>query len=174
MTKIINNTKTKFADSVLKAISDAANASKNPQIVITGGIRLPEDQARIMAENLYNGKRISYLWAGQQIVAIFDANSKKLSKSEVIKLMEAKIIELAIKGQRVSAHCVTQEQYDKCNVIDISCRPENLPNPRDFVKELTKEVKMVKIITPFIDTEYKDSRVKKDKSEPCIHIEIFG
>lgn len=152
-------------------LSRAGEESKNPYITITSTIRPPRKQAMAMAENLYNGHKIAYAEAGRQVVAVFDANNGKLPRDKVEALMEAKIIELSLKGQRVSLHCVDGETYSKVNIFDISRQSTNTPNPRDLVKELAKYSEVKKIITPFASV-YNSPKVKVDAGEPAIHVEI--
>jgi hypothetical protein len=88
--------------------------------------------------------------------------------------MTAKIEELAKKGQLVTKHCVTKEQYAKKNIIDIS---KAISNPRDFVRFAETFTNITKIITPieaFKDIPYRflNSKVFIDKNEPAIHVEL--
>jgi hypothetical protein len=159
-----------LAKGVLELVDLSADKSANPRPAITSTWRSPQDQARAMCDNLYNGKRIRYAWAGQCIVDIFDANSKKMARSQVENLMVAKIIELSKKGYRVSKHCVSKEEYDRCNIFDIA--PSSMPNPRDFVKAMLESHKVIKVITPF-SSNYNDERVLIDAQEPAIHLEVM-
>ena len=52
--------------------------------------------------------------------------------------MEKKIIELSKIGKRVSLHCVSEEEYRKNNIVDISIA--KLKNPIDFTNELLKKL----------------------------------
>ena len=146
----------------------AANLSNNPVITINSGIRSQHRQATAMYDNLRNGKRIRYAAPGREVTAVFDAN-KARPKNDVINLMVAKIEELAKQNRLVSKHCVTIEQYKKNNIVDCS---KHIPNPRDFVKELIKDNSVTKIITPF-NSNYNNSKVIVDFSEPAIHVEIL-
>ena len=107
-----------------------ADATKNPDVVITSTLRAPEAQAKAMADNLYAGKRIRYRAPGAAVTKVFDDNCKKLARSEVEKLMVAEIERQAAMGQRVSLHCTTEELYSQCNIIDLSIT--RMKNPRDF------------------------------------------
>ena len=153
----------KTQDIILKA----ADASNNPQITITSGIRTPERQAKAMFDNLEKGIRIRYAAAGQEVVKVYDNCKKiKLSADEIVEQMSAMITKLY--PQKVSNHCVPILNYVQTNVLDIS---KSIPNPRDFVKALLKDAYVTKVITPF-DSDYNDKRVSFDSAEPAIHLEI--
>lgn len=161
-----------IADSVKELINRVADATNNPDIVITSTLRSPEAQAEAMATNLYNGKRIRYRAPGAAVTKVFDDNCRKLARSEVVKLMVAEIERQAEMGQRVSLHCVTEAQYDACNIIDLSVT--RMKNPRDFTNALAAEEKCRKIITPLTDTTYPSPKVSRDASEPALHVEILA
>ena len=150
----------------------AGGNSKNPSLMVNSGIRSPERQANAMYDNLAKGNRIAYAAPGREVVAIYDANSKK-PKGEVVKLMIAKINELSKKEQRVSQHCVSEEVYLAKNIVDVD---KAIPNPRDFVIELLKDPDVTRIITPFSSSKTSvyptDKRISVDVNEPAIHVEI--
>jgi len=148
-------------------LNKAAVYSKNPSIIITSGWRSPSRQANAMFENLSKGDRIRYAAAGREVMKVYNENAKR-HKEEIIELMIKKINELSAQGKRVSSHCVSEAEYRKLNIVDVS---KHIPNPRDFVKELVKEDAVVRVITP-ISSDYNNKKVSVDVSEPCIHIEI--
>ena len=155
-------------DTVKDLISRVADATKNPNVVITSTLRTPEAQAKAMADNLYAGKRIRYRAPGAAVTKVFDDNCKKLARSEVEKLMVAEIERQAAMGQRVSLHCTTEELYRQCNIIDLSITRMN--NPRDFTNALANEEKCCKIITPLSDVKYASAKVSVDANEPALHV----
>lgn len=159
-------------DTVKDLISRVADATKNPNVVITSTLRTPEAQAKAMADNLYAGKRIRYRAPGAAVTKVFDDNCKKLARSEVEKLMVAEIERQAAMGQRVSLHCTTEELYRQCNIIDLSITRMN--NPRDFTNALANEEKCRKIITPLSDVKYASVKVSVDVNEPALHVEIMA
>ena len=159
-------------DTVKDLISRVADATKNPNVVITSTLRTPEAQAKAMADNLYAGKRIRYRAPGAAVTKVFDDNCKKLARSEVEKLMVAEIERQAAMGQRVSLHCTTEELYRQCNIIDLSITRMN--NPRDFTNALANEEKCRKIITPLSDVKYASAKVSVDVNEPALHVEIMA
>lgn len=159
-------------DTVKDLISRVADATKNPNVVITSTLRTPEAQAKAMADNLYAGKRIRYRAPGAAVTKVFDDNCKKLARSEVEKLMVAEIERQAAMGQRVSLHCTTEELYRQCNIIDLSITRMN--NPRDFTNALANKEKCRKIITPLSDVKYASAKVSVDANEPALHVEIMA
>lgn len=170
-------------------LTRAAEDSLNPNPVITSTRRPPERQASAMCTNLRNsvckpedkiktyeqlvneGKIISYKLPGALVCKVY-LNNQKLENKEVVPLMVSEINRLAKEDKLVSLHCVPEEVYRAKNIIDISHKVENLPNPRDFVKALSKFPSITKIITPY-NSDYKVPFVKVDPSEPAIHIEIL-
>ena len=170
MAKVTYNNLAAFAinDTVKDLISRVADATKNPDVVITSTLRTPEAQAKAMADNLYAGKRIRYRAPGAAVTKVFDDNCKKMARSEVEKLMVAEIERQAAMGQRVSLHCTTEELYRQCNIIDLSI--VRMKNPRDF----TNEEKCRKIITPLADVKYESPKVSIDANEPALHVEIMA
>lgn len=159
-------------DTVKDLISRVADATKNPNVVITSTLRTPEAQAKAMADNLYAGKRIRYRAPGTAVTKVFDDNCKKLARCEVEKLMVAEIERQAAMGQRVSLHCTTEELYRQCNIIDLSITRMN--NPRDFTNALANEEKCRKIITPLSDVKCASAKVSVDANEPALHVEIMA
>jgi len=180
MAKITINTSMEKPEMISKfsqnIISDAADASKNPTIVINSGQRSPLRQAMAMYDNLAKNSHISYAAPGREVVAVYNINKDK-SKDTVLGLMILKINELYEKGKRVSLHCVPDEEYNKLNIIDIN---KNMPNPRDFAIALLKNPSVKRIITPFSPTassiypkvDVDSKRISVDANEPAIHIEI--
>ncbi len=174
MANITYNNLSAFAinDTVKDLISRVADATKNPDVVITSTLRTPEAQAKAMADNLYAGKRIRYRAPGAAVTKVFDDNCKKMARSEVEKLMVAEIERQAAMGQRVSVHCTEEELYRQCNIIDLSI--VRMKNPRDFTNALANEEKCRKIITPLSDVKYASAKVSVDANEPALHVEIMA
>lgn len=174
MAKITYNNPAAFAinDTVKELINRVADATVNPEVVITSTLRSPEAQVKAMADNLYAGKRIRYRAPGAAVTKVFDDNCKKQARSEVEKLMVAEIKRQASLGQRVSLHCTTEELYRQCNIIDLSI--VRMKNPRDFTNALANEDKCRKIITPLADVKYESPKVSIDANEPALHVEIMA
>ena len=174
MANITYANKSAFAinDTVKDLISRVADATKNPDVVITSTLRTPEAQAKAMADNLYAGKRIRYRAPGAAVTKVFDDNCKKMARSEVEKLMVAEIERQAAMGQRVSLHCTTEELYRQCNIIDLSI--VRMKNPRDFTNALANEEKCRKIITQLSDVNNASAKVSVDANDPALHVEIMA
>lgn len=153
----------------IDVLASAADVSNNALIMITSTLRPPSRQAQAMYDNLSRGIRINYAAPGRDVTALYDSCVKAgKDKVATIAAMTNRINELAQQGKLVSKHCVTAEQYAKVNVIDIS---KNIPNPRDMVRALSANQKVLKVIAPF-HVEGMPSKVIYDKSESAIHVEI--
>ena len=173
MTKLTLNTGIEHPELISQktkgVLTKATDASKNPVITITSGIRSPQRQATAMYDNLERGVRIKYAEPGRRVTELYDRlKSQKLPKEFIIADMEALIIVLSKKGQRVSLHCVSEADYKKLNIVDVS---KNIPNPRDFVKALIMDDAVTRVITPFI-SDYNSPKVSADSNEQSIHVEI--
>ncbi|MDR0234741.1 hypothetical protein [Acinetobacter sp.] len=92
-----------------------AKEAQMNRLYITSTIRTP----RAQAEAMYI-KATSYAGPGEAVKQVKkDCIAKGLGKEETIQKMVEKIIEFQNKGQRVSKHCVSEEQYRRNNIIDL-------------------------------------------------------
>ena len=115
----------------LKMLEEIGEKVNNNIIIITSTIRYPQQQAEAMYSNLSRGKRIRYRKPGMLVTAVFDDyTSKEAAKNEIISAMTKKIEQLSEENQRVSLHCVSENMYRKCNVLDISTK---MNNAKEFV-----------------------------------------
>jgi hypothetical protein len=161
-----------LTSDTLSMLEKAGKDSKNPDINITSLWRSPARQAQAMYDNISNNVIIGYLEPGQIVTKLCQQLLKeKQPKAAILKAMEEKIIELANQNKLVSLHCVSKEAYSTKNVIDISKDSKQTPNPRDFVKALMKDHRLLKVLTPFT-SDYNDKRVVFSSAEAAIHIEI--
>ena len=137
------------------------------EFIVTSTQRPPRTQALAMYENIANGRNIRYKWAGEQVCDICrKMRGEKAQKSAIIDAMTKRIEELAGQGYRVSLHCVSDAQYDRTNVIDVSYR--NLGGKAvDTLKAFAKRIEVVKIIQPITPAV-----AIFDRGEPAIHLEI--
>lgn len=137
------------------------------EFVVTSTQRQPRTQALAMYENIANGRNIRYKWAGEQVCDICrKMRGEKADKAAIIKAMTKRIEELAQQGYRVSLHCVSDERYDRTNVIDVSFR--NLGDKAvDTLKAFARRIEVVKIIQPITPQV-----AIFDRGEPAIHLEI--
>lgn len=153
----------------ISILEDAARMSNNSVVTITSTIRTPLRQAEAMYANLVAGRNIAYKAPGREVVSKYTIGVRSgWGKVRIIAEMVKSIEEQSREGERVSLHCVPEDVYKQCNIIDISTR---IPNPRDFVKALIRSGNVQKVITPFY-SDYKDARVVLDAREPAIHVEI--
>ena len=107
--QVIVSQKTK---NVLAYLAKEANMNR---LFITSTIRSP----RAQAEAMYI-KATRYAGPGEAVKQVkADCIAKGLGKEATIQKMVEKIVEFQNKGQRVSKHCVSEEQYRKNNIIDL-------------------------------------------------------
>jgi hypothetical protein len=120
--KFGNSAKRIVSKKSLNVINKAVEEAGMDGAMITSTIRSPERQAKIMYKyasiNLESQKKL-YGATGDKVLTVFEANLKKKSKDEVIKMMAKRIEELSVGSRRVSRHCVSPAQYSRNNVIDI-------------------------------------------------------
>lgn len=139
------------------------------KIIITSGIRPPKKQAQTMYSNIeakgIASQKNMYSHAGDMIIDVYaQKKSQGLSKDEIIKAMTDKIIDLSDNGTRVSKHCVSEKQYNKLNVIDVSCKQMRASARMPFesaVEKMVKSGEIKKFINP-----------RSVSGEPAYHLEI--
>lgn len=158
-----------LSEKTLQIITQAGTSAGLSNITITSTLRTPERQAQAMYTNVLNNKIISYKPAGSAVQnRCIEGVKGKENKSDTIKAMVKIIEDFSVKGQRVSKHCLSLDEYKKLNVLDISYK--SMPSDKNailFIKALQDFKDVVKIIQPL------DKTVKVyDTSEPAIHIEI--
>lgn len=152
-------------ERVLTEVGDALGID---EFIVTSTQRKPRQQATAMYENIANGRNIRYKWAGEQVCELCrQMRGAKADRKAVIDAMTRRIEELAGQGYRVSLHCVSDEQYDRTNVIDVSYR--NIPTATaiEAIKAFAQRIEVVKIIQP-VTAEVAIF----DRGEPAIHLEI--
>ncbi|WP_144893771.1 hypothetical protein [Flavobacterium tiangeerense] len=134
-----------LSEKTKKIIVEVGKASKNYNIYITSTARSTYDQARIMYENCsknngVNTQKNIYKDPGDKVIDVYANGIKnKLSKSEIIKLMENKIKELG--PSTVSKHIA---DYNFINTFDISY--SKLSNKESFYSEILKRKELEKIM----------------------------
>ena len=120
--KFGNSAKRVVSKKSLNVINKAIEEAGMDGAMITSTIRSPEKQAKIMYKyasiDLASQKQL-YGATGDKVLTVFEANMKKKSKDEVIKMMAKRIEGLSVGNRRVSRHCVSPAQYSRNNVIDI-------------------------------------------------------
>ena len=125
---------------------------------ISSAYRGPEDQARVMHQNLKSGKRIRYSAAGTAVTKAYDTASKaKLDDATAQKLMCNEIWRLG--PENVSKHAAPPNWL---NVIDID--PSSI--------EAMSRQKFIEAVNKFVGT-YVDKFLHPGNSkDPAYHIEI--
>lgn len=153
----------------INILGKAAFSVNIKHITMTSTIRYPHQQADAMYTNLSNGKRLSYAAPGMAVTEVYDECQKlKLDKSKTIQKMTDKIDLLSQLGKRVSKHCVSIEEYNKLNIVDIAIPSENT---KEFIFELAKD-KDVERIYHDIKSIIDSGKIARLAKEPCIHVEI--
>lgn len=157
-----------YAQGLLTGVAEELGLER---ITVTSTIRSTRAQAEAMYNNIASGRYIRYRKAGQEVT---DLCVRMLGKQEprdkTIDAMVALIEELSEKGERVSRHCVSDEEYAKCNIVDIAKTMTSDQAIRLFRALLDRE-SVGNIIQP-ITSSVKMEGLSFDSVEPGIHIEI--
>ena len=179
MAKVIMSNLTSAKAAVVKPdtleiLNTAADKAGIERIFINSTLRTPAEQAYAMYVNISSGRIIRYKEPGQKVTQLcLDMLNKKCPKSEILEAMAKLIADLADKGQRVSRHCVSDEAYEKNQIIDVS-RSILHDKAVKFIKALKEDERVDRIIQPISGTAFQDlGGVTFDSSEPAIHIEIL-
>lgn len=158
----------KLGETSIEVLTEAAEAVGLDSVTITSTQRPPRAQAEAMLTNIENNRNIRYKWAGQQVIDLARRMRKdKEPRVDIIAAMTAKIEQLATMGDRVSKHCVSDAEYEECNVIDVSYRdmPEN--KQLLFLGQMVAKPEVIKVIQPLT----RDV-AGFDMGEPALHFEI--
>lgn len=158
----------KLGDTSQQILAEAAIAVGLDSVTVTSTQRPPLAQADAMLTNIEHNRNIRYKWAGQQVVDLARAmRSRKEPREDIIAAMVAKIEQLADMGYRVSKHCVSDAEYEECNVIDVSYR--DMPEDKQiaFLEQMVAKPEVVKVIQPLT----RDI-AGFDMGEPALHFEI--
>jgi hypothetical protein len=143
-----------FTLSVLRDIMGAADVA---QLTITSTQRSPQDQARVMFDNIVRDgvarQKALYKPAGQSVIDAFvAAKSAGKSADEIRAAMVARILEIG--PEKVSRHSADPKVL---NVFDIS--PGSVAHPAAFVEAARNEHRVSKVLTPA-------------ENDPAFHLEI--
>ena len=160
----------RLGETTKKVLTEVGKKVGLEEIVVTSTLRTPLAQAEAMLTNIENNYLIRYKWAGEQVNDLARMmRGKKAKREDIIKAMVAKIVELAKLGKegRVSRHCVGEEEYDKCNIIDVSFLAMEEVKREDFLKAMIARKEVVRVIQPV-----SDKIVGYDSGEPAMHFEI--
>lgn len=165
---IVTASVNRLSSKTKKLLTDVATRVGLKEIVVTSTLRTPLAQAEAMLANIENNHLIRYKWAGEEINKIARLmRGQKATREEIIKAMVAKIEELSKAGYRVSRHCVSEDEYDMCNVIDVSYRSMPDDKVEEFLVAMVARKEVVKTIQPV-----SKKIIGYDAGEPALHFEI--
>lgn len=140
----------KITDISKDVLKTAAKKSDNKTITISSTQRPPSSQARAMITNLErdweNGDRTGsiqkdiYSNAGDKVIQVYvDLKSRGVSKDDILKAMEEKIIEIG--PMNISKHA---SDISELNVMDIP--KGNLRNPLVFLSALRSDSRVKQVL----------------------------
>ena len=158
----------KLGETSVEVLTEAAEAVGLDSVTVTSTQRPPRAQAEAMLANIENNRNIRYKWAGQQVCDLArQMRGAKEAREDIVDAMTAKIEQLATMGHRVSKHCVSDAEYEECNVIDVSYR--DMPEDKQllFLGQMVAKPEVVKVIQPLT----RDV-AGFDMGEPALHFEI--
>lgn len=158
----------RISEKTKRMLSEVADNIGLKEVVVTSTIRTPLSQAEAMLTNIENNRLIRYKWAGEEVNKLArHLRGQKVERKKIIEAMVAKIKELSKSGNRVSKHCVSEEEYDKCNIVDVSYRAMPEGKAEEFIKAMIARAEVIKVIQP-ISRQLKGY----DAGEPSLHFEI--
>lgn len=158
----------KLGETSVEVLTEAAVAVGLDSVTVTSTQRPPKQQAEAMLTNIENNRNIRYKWAGQQVIDLArKMRSNKEPRMDIVEAMTAKIEQLSEMGYRVSKHCVSDAEYEECNVIDVSYR--DIPESKQiaFLEQMVAKPEVIKVIQPLT----RDI-AGFDMGEPALHFEI--
>jgi len=143
-----------FTLSVLRDIMAAAGVA---QLTITSTQRSPQDQARVMYDNIVRDgvakQKALYKPAGQSVIdAYVAAKNAGKSPDDIKAAMVARILEIG--PEKVSRHAADPKVL---NVFDVS--PASVAHQTAFVAAARGDARVAKVLTPA-------------ENDPAFHLEI--
>ena len=158
----------RLGETSKKVLTEVGEKVGLEEVVVTSTIRTPRAQAEAMLTNIENNRVVRYKWAGEEVSKIARTmRGQKADRKDIIEAMVAKIKELAKLGNRVSKHCVAEEEYAKCNIIDVSYLAMAEDKREDFLKAMIARKEVAKVIQPI-----SKKLQGYDGGEPAMHFEI--
>lgn len=158
----------RLGETSKKVLTEVGEKVGLEEVVVTSTIRTPRAQAEAMLTNIENNRVVRYKWAGEEVNKLArQMRGQKADRKDIIEAMVAKIKELAKSGNRVSKHCVAEEEYDKCNIIDVSYKSMAEDRREDFLKAMIARKEVEKVIQPI-----SKKLQGYDGGEPAMHFEI--
>jgi RHS repeat-associated protein len=155
--KVLNPNAVKVLNMIINHL-DAA------RLTITSTGRTPEQQARIMYENLQAGKSSTYKAPGKQVIQVYHQMKKQGATEEQIKAAMVKKIN-EVGPQNVSAHTANPQQV---NAIDFgigTLQKDLTPAQIASLKSYLEGLQKAGIISKFLNPE-------NNPGEAAFHIEI--
>ncbi len=144
-----------LTDYSRSVISDVANQAGVSSMQISSTSRSPEDQARVMYENLMAGTASVYKAPGQAVIATFEnARDAGLSAEQTKALMASQIRDFIDQGIFVSNHLGDPNVR---NVFDVA--PSSVSNPATFEAAARANPSVTKFLSP-------------TNNDPAFHFEI--
>ncbi len=144
-----------LTDYSRSVISDVANQADVSSMQISSTSRSPEDQARVMYENLMAGTASVYKAPGQAVIATFEnARDAGLSAEQTKALMASQIRDFIDQGIFVSNHLGDPSVR---NVFDVA--PSSVSNPATFEAAARANPSVTKFLSP-------------TNNDPAFHFEI--
>lgn len=154
------------SEKTKKILAFLAKEAGMNKIYITSTIRTAESQANAMYS-----QNIRYTAPGEEVKRVRDeCKAKNMRKEQTISKMVEKIIELQKQNKKVSKHCVSTEQYNKVDVVDIGLNSNGFGTNSHLnaqgkkFKQACKDAKLNGIISGFISGD--------EPGEGAMHIEI--
>ena len=158
----------RLGETTKKVLTEVGEKVGLEDVVVTSTLRTPLAQAEAMLSNIEQNRLIRYKWAGEEVNKLARSlRGKKVERKKIVEAMVAKIQELSKSGNRVSKHCVAEEEYDKCNIIDVSYLAMAEDKREDFLKAMIARKEVAKVIQP-ISRQLQGY----DGGEPAMHFEI--
>lgn len=158
----------RLGETTKKVLTEVGKKVGLEEVVVTSTLRTPLAQAEAMLSNIEQNRLIRYKWAGEEVNKLArHLRGQKVERKKIIEAMVAKIKELSKSGNRVSKHCVAEEEYDKCNIIDVSYLAMAEDKREDFLKAMIARKEVAKVIQP-ISRQLQGH----DGGEPAMHFEI--
>ena len=158
----------RLGETTKKVLTEVGEKVGLEEVVVTSTLRTPLAQAEAMLTNIENNRIIRYKWAGEEVNKLARTmRGEKADRKDIIEAMVAKIKELSKSGNRVSKHCVAEDEYDKCNIIDVSYLAMAEDKREDFLNAMIARKEVAKVIQP-ISRQLQGY----DGGEPAMHFEI--
>jgi hypothetical protein len=139
------------AEKILDGILEKCNVSG---ALVTSTVRTPDDQARIMYENIerygIKAQRQLYKAAGKLIIDVYESQKSMGANADAVKhAMAQKIVEIG--PEKISAHCTADPNK---SVFDVS--PSSIPEERKnaWVNQVSVTPGLIRFLRPPADPAY--------------------